>query len=166
MDQPNFYTYLWLREDGTPYYVGKGQGRRAYTSNHHVTHRPTDKARIFIQYWESEEEAYEKELWYISLFGRKTNSTGILRNLSEGGVGPSTGSKRSKETREKIRKNLLGNKRNLGKHQSEEHKRNLSLLRTDVKFSEEHKERLRESHKGVPWSSARRRAQGASCGQN
>src|SRR6266568_6698581 len=118
---PKFYTYLYLRANGTPYYVGKGQGRRAF-STCRIIARPEADARILIQHWESESKAFEMEKWYIRLFGRKDNGTGILRNLTDGGEGfsglvfdaehcrkigeaskgRSKGVKRSKETCQKI----------------------------------------------------------------
>jgi hypothetical protein len=99
-----FYTYLWFRKDALPYYVGKGCGRRAYTNHGHGVHRPKFRARIFVQYWESEEKAFEMEKWYIAFYGRKDNGTGILRNRTDGGESPPSakGIKRSEETRKKM----------------------------------------------------------------
>jgi len=97
-----FYTYLWLREDGSPYYVGKGRGDRAFTSNYHNVHRPPQDERIIVQDHPSEEEAFEAERLMISLFGRLDLGTGCLRNLTEGGDGPS-GAVRSPETRLRMR---------------------------------------------------------------
>lgn len=96
-----FYTYLWLRENGTPYYVGKGSGTRAFTNVGHTIYRPKDRARILLQYWASEAEAFRMEIWYIHLFGRQDIHTGILRNLSDGGSGPA-GAVFSQEHKDKI----------------------------------------------------------------
>jgi hypothetical protein len=115
-----YYTYLWLREDGTPYYVGKGSGNRAYTPYGHRVKPPTDNIRILIQFWESEEKAFEIEKWWIAFYGRKDLGTGCLRNLTDGGEDPprakkgriSTflGKKHTKEAKEKIRKAHIGMK--------------------------------------------------------
>jgi hypothetical protein len=94
-----FYTYMWLRENGTPYYVGKGHGRRAFENRRRV-HPPKERARIVIQCWASEQEAFEMEQYYIRLFGRKDNGTGILHNLTDGGEDPSNP---SAETRRRLR---------------------------------------------------------------
>jgi hypothetical protein len=86
-DKMDFYTYSYQRQDGTPYYVGKGSGNRAFINNGHGVHRPEDSARILVQRWESQEKAFEMEKWWIKLWGRKNNDTGILRNLTNGGEG-------------------------------------------------------------------------------
>jgi len=95
-----FYTYLWLRYDGTPYYVGKGCGRRAYQSNGGRTYRPpNDTDRILIQGHASEEDAFFAEKFLIALWGRLDLSTGILRNLTDGGEGTSNPSERVRQLR-------------------------------------------------------------------
>ena len=82
-----FYSYLWLRADGTPYYAGKGHGRRAFTGRGHNLHSPSDNARILVFPMANEAEAFESEIALIELFGRKDLGTGCLRNLTNGGEG-------------------------------------------------------------------------------
>lgn len=83
-----FYSYLFLRKNGSPYYIGKGCGNRAY-SNNRVIKGPKDRNRIIVFPMLSEAEAFESEIALIDLFGRKDNGTGILRNLTDGGEGVS-----------------------------------------------------------------------------
>jgi len=90
MNGVNYYTYAYLREDKTPYYIGKGTGRRIYSKNRKGLKPPNDKSRIiFLKQNLTEEEAFKHERYMINLFGRKDNGTGILRNRTDGGEGTS-----------------------------------------------------------------------------
>ena len=85
----NFYVYAYLREDGSPYYIGKGRQKRAYNKNHSIS-LPRDKSRIvFLETNLSNIGALALERRYIRWYGRKDNDTGILRNLTDGGEGSS-----------------------------------------------------------------------------
>jgi hypothetical protein len=99
-----FYTYLWLREDGTPYYVGKGKDDRAFKRASHIQTPPSDIQRIIIQEFESEIDAFAAEIFLISYYGRKDLGTGVLRNRTDGGEGQS-GRITSEATRQKLRVN-------------------------------------------------------------
>ena len=105
-----FYTYAYLREDRTPYYIGKGQTKRLYQSNGKPCKVPKDKSRIiFLKQNLTEKEAFRHERYMIAVFGRKDLKTGILRNKSNGGEG-SSGIVVTEETRKKLREANLGKK--------------------------------------------------------
>jgi len=102
--EKSYYTYLWLREDGTPYYVGKGTGYRAYTNSGHTVRHPLDHARILIQDHPSEKDAFAAEIFLIAYYGRIDTGAGILRNRTDGGdCGPDqTGFTHTQETKHLI----------------------------------------------------------------
>jgi hypothetical protein len=93
----NFYVYMYLRANnsehgaaGTPYYVGKGRGNRAYSKNRKITRRPTDPSRIvFVAIGLTEQEAFQEETRLIKQHGRIDLGTGCLRNRTDGGEGQS-----------------------------------------------------------------------------
>lgn len=175
---PKFYTYLWLREDGSPYYVGKGSGNRAYISRGHVVVCPPH-ARIVIHPAESESEAFDTEVSLVWYYGRKDLGTGILRNLTNGGEGGIQGIKPSEETRKKMKEARIGRKLSAatrlkismavaGKKRTEETIRRISEGHKGTNLGNRNaagpqtveSRRLRsKALKGKPWSEARRAAQ-------
>jgi hypothetical protein len=105
-----YYTYAYLREDGTPYYIGKGKNYRAYNNGGKPCCRPPTKDRIIILKNNlTEEDAHRHEIYMINVFGRKDIGTGILRNKTNGGEGKS-GWVPSQETKIKLKEANLGRK--------------------------------------------------------
>lgn len=104
-----YYVYLYLREDRTPYYVGKGIGRRCYKK--HIrgggNFTPPKDRIVIVKYFDNEEESYLFEEWLISVYKRKSEG-GILINLRDGGVNgiiiPTDFEKRKKHIQERDRK--------------------------------------------------------------
>ena len=174
MVNPNrFYTYAYLREDRTPYYIGKGTKNRLYIKKKCEIKPPKDKSRIiFLKQNLTEEEAFRHEIYMIAVFGRKDLGTGILRNKTYGGDGasgaiksektrrkmseankgknnPNYGKSLSEETRRKMSEARKGeNHPNYGKSLSEETRRKMSEAQKGKIRSEEHKRKNSEAHKG------------------
>ena len=112
-----YYVYQYLRTKdsdtaaaGTPYYVGKGKGRRAWSKGNNEIQPPTDTSNVVIVAQNlTEAEAFELEKQLIANWGRIDLGTGVLRNQTDGGEGPS-GVVRSAEWRERQSKDRKGKK--------------------------------------------------------
>jgi hypothetical protein len=84
----NFVVYAYCREDGTFYYIGKGQPGRPYRKRRKGARRPKDPSKILILHQGlSETTAFDYERKLILFYGRKDLGTGLLRNLTDGGEG-------------------------------------------------------------------------------
>jgi hypothetical protein len=121
--------YRHIRLDkNEPFYIGIGEKEnRAYKKHGRSSYwnRIVDKYgyRVEILFddltWE---EAQEKEIEFISLYGRRDLDTGILVNLTDGGENPPK---------------MFGHKFNVGRKASSDTRKKMSDLRKGRTFSEE-----------------------------
>lgn len=175
----NFYVYRYNRPDGTPYYIGKGNGRRAFSWNRRIR-RPIDRSRIvFVCKDMTEEEAFDLEVSQILRLGRKDLGTGILRNLTGGGEGVSglvvseahrakisaanTGKPQHAATKAALLKANTGSKRSdearakmsakwVGRVVSDETRARMSASAIGRSFSDEHRASLKAARQGRVFS--------------
>lgn len=168
-----YYVYAYLRSDGSPYYIGKGTGKRVWAKGTGEVGKPKDPIRIVIvekNLTNTGSLAIERRL--IRWYGRIDRGTGILRNKTDGGDGGNgapLGNKLSAETKQKISESHKGKKRkpmsteskkklseslkgkNLGKIRTEEQKNAMSIRQAGRKrkpHTEETKQKLREANLG------------------
>lgn len=167
----SFYTYLLINPiSKKPFYVGKGKDQR-YLSHFKeaITGKGTNKHKIntikkilaadkeviieMIYVSDNEAKCFAKEVELIKQHGRRSNKSGILTNLTDGGEGVS-GADFSKANR----KSMVGEKNPMfGKPRSREVREKISETRRKklasgeiipTKHTEAHKQKLRENNAG------------------
>lgn len=161
-----FYVYVYLRNKdsstgkaGTPYYIGKGTGNRAYVK--HYAPLPKDKSNItFIKQNLTEQQAHDLEIELIAKYGRKDLGTGILHNRTNGGEGISNPSvatreklayaKRNESAETRLKRSIAAKNR-VRQPCSEETKRKISEANQGRKRTAEAKAKQSLVKKGRTW---------------
>jgi hypothetical protein len=142
-----YYVYAYLRKsDGSPYYIGKGQKNRII--GRHGVSVPRDRSRIvFLEKNLTEIGALALERRMIRWYGRKDQSTGILRNKTDGGEGAS-GYRQNVESRKKIADSKLGKRRKPFTKEHRENMRKSQAIRNVMPRSNLTRKKISEALKG------------------
>ena len=131
-----FYVYQYLREDGTPYYIGKGSYDRINEYHGKRIKLPAKEYRQLVKTNMQEKEAFDFEISLIKHYGRKLDG-GILENIKLSRWVAQAGWKHSKETKMKI------SEKNSGKVRTEQQRTNYKGTKTA-----EHAEKIRQANLG------------------
>jgi hypothetical protein len=175
------YVYKHIRLDkNEPFYIGigfdnAGKYKRAHCARgrNNIWGKIVNKTKYIVEIIEdgvSNEEIFEREKYWIKVFGRLDNKTGILSNLTDGGEAtlgwiPSDETRKkiseakvgrvmSDEFKQKISKATKGHKYNtpeVRKKISDKHKQNEGFrIRGLSQRNLEHLKRVSENNKGKP----------------
>ncbi len=153
------YVYVLFRENGEPFYVGKGRGCR-FTQHEQLSRRGKTRRdaivrkmiaeghevpRVKIAEGLTDEQAFTIERAFIAALGRMPG--GPLANHLEGGEG----SPHDEATKAKLRK--AAKERN-----TPEYRQRMSLVHKGRKHTDESRAKMSAARKGVPASDAQRAA--------
>ena len=151
-----FYIYFHINPlKNEVFYVGKGEGKRIYQKQNRNKYwiNTSNKYGYIVDIIESdltEEQAFEREVFYIKKIGRRDLGLGTLVNMTDGGDG-GVGRIQSIEERNKRSSSLKGRISPMkGIKHSDESKLKMSNKRKGMKFSEAHKQKLSDAKKGIP----------------
>lgn len=157
-DANGFYIYALFRENGVPFYIGKGRKHRMFrhetdalrainTRSHRhaiirdMLARGIEIPKIKLHDGLTEAVAFDYERTLIAAIGRADRETGPLANNTDGGEGPS-GRRMSPEQLEKHRAARIGRK------MSPEAIEKIRKARTGKKLTREAIEKMRAANAG------------------
>lgn len=145
-----FYVYLHRRMDTMyPFYVGKGQGRRAWVKRNRNLHWRNIVAKCgysveMVCEFEEETDALHYENHLIA----ELNALGCeLVNYTEGGDG-GTGHRHTEATKQAIRAKMLGKQNSLGSIQSKETKEKRAAKLRGIPRTQEVRDKVSAAKKG------------------